>query len=152
MWHMDTPAGEVVLRALCVFSFIFVVFRMWGKKHFGQLTAFDFILLVIISETTQNALIGEDYSVLSCFTAISTLVLLNVLLDKLSQRSRFLEKLIDGNPEVIIKDGVVNWKILRREGITKSELEEAVREEGVLDVKDVKQATIETNGHISVIK
>lgn len=152
MWNLDVQPFELMARSASVFFFIFIIFRIWGKKHFGQLTAFDFVFLVIISETTQNAMVGDDKSVSGCFIAITTLVLLNVILDKLSFRSKKLEKIIDGKPEIIVKDGYLDLNCMKEQGITINELEEALREEGVLHVREVRQATLEPNGHISVVK
>ena len=152
MWTFSTPWYEIVLRATCVFFFVFVVFRIWGKKHFGQLSPFDLVLLLIISECCQNALISDDKSVSAGFTAITTLTLLNTILNKAAFYSRRAERLIDGEAAILIKDGVINRQLMCDETITDKELAEALRQEGVLDASEVRQATLESDGKISVVR
>lgn len=152
MWQLDTEWYELVLRALAVFSFLFIVMRLWGKKHFGEFTPFDFILLLIMSEAVQNALVENDKGVPAAFITIGTLVAMNIFLNKLTFYFRKAERIIDGTPEVLIKNGKINREMLNKQTITDQELHEALRMEGVLDVDEVFLAMMETNGKISVIK
>jgi uncharacterized membrane protein YcaP (DUF421 family) len=152
MWSMKVDILELIFRAAAVFTFLFIIFRLWGKKHFGQLTPFDFVLLLIISESVQNAIIGDDKSLPGGVITSSTMMLLNIILNKISSRSEKAERIIDGVPKVLVKDGKVDELMKKRETITDQELHEALRKQGVLDVDDVGLATIETNGEISVIK
>lgn len=153
MWHLQFDWMEIVIRAASVFGFLFFTFRVWGKKHIGQLAPFDFILLLIISETVQNAIAPpKSTSLPAAAISVLTLIFINSILNKLSYYSPTLEKIIQGTPKILIKDGVVNDDILRKEAISKSELAEALREHGVADVSEVHQGTLETDGDITVIK
>ncbi len=152
MWSLEMQWTELVLRALCVFIFLFLTFRVWGKKHFAELAPFDFVLLLIISEAVQNALIDTDDSLTASFISIMTLILLNVVFAKLTYYSTTAEKFLDGEPKTLIMDGQINEELRKKETITIQELYEAIRMKGVLNVEDVYLATIETNGKISIIK
>lgn len=152
MWNLESEWQELVLRASAIFVFLFIVFRIWGKKHFGELTPFDFLLLLIMSEAVQNALIDDDKSVPAGFITVGTLMFLNIVLNKLVFHSRTAEKIIEGSPKVLIKDGRLNQKLMHKETITDRELHEALRMQGVMDVDEVFQATLEANGSISVVK
>lgn len=151
MWTLGTPWYELVFRGIIIFVFMFVIMRVWGKKHLGELTATDFILLLFMSEAVQNSLIDGDKSVFGGMIVITTLFTCNVIVNKLTYHFPRLEKILDGEPKILIKDGMVIHSVMRKEQITQQELLEAIREEGVLEIEKVKQATIETNGHISVV-
>lgn len=152
MWSLDSKWYELVIRATSIFTFLFIVFRIWGKKHFGELTPFDLILLLIMSEAVQNALVDDDKSIPAAFVTIGTMMLLNIFLNKLVFHSRKAEKIIEGSPKILIKNGVVDEKLMKQETITDQQLNEALRMQGVMDIKEVHQATLETNGSISVVK
>lgn len=152
MWQLETSVLELIIRATTVFAFLFIVCRIWGRKHLGQLSPFDFILMLIISECFQSALQGEEKSITGGMIALTTLVTLNILLSRSTYTSRFLEKLIDGNPKILIKDGIVDDEMRKKEVMSYQDLYSALRTEGVLEISEVKQATIEPNGKISVVR
>lgn len=152
MWELKIEWYEIVIRATAVFLFLFIVFRIWGKKHFGQLTSFDLILLLIMSEAVQNSLIDDEKGIPAAWISILTLVGWNIILNKLSYHSRLAEKIIQGNPKVLIDNGQRNERQLRKENMTEQELFEALRLEGVDKIEDVVRATLEANGKISVIQ
>lgn len=152
MWTLETPWYELILRGTLIYIFMFVIMRFWGKKHLGELTAFDFILLLFMSEAVQNSLVDDDKSIFGGMIVIATFLFWNVVVNKLTYRFRKLEKIIDGEPKILIKDGRIDETVLKKEQITQQELHEAIREQGVLEIGKVKQATIETNGHISVVQ
>jgi uncharacterized membrane protein YcaP (DUF421 family) len=152
MWTLQTSWYELLIRGTSIYFFMFIILRIWGKKHLGEMTAFDFILLLFMSEAVQNSLIDDDKSIWGGMIVIATFIFWNVIINKLGYRSRKLEKILDGVPKVLIKDGKLFKETMEKEQITFQELYGALREEGVLDIKDVKQATIETNGHISIVQ
>lgn len=152
MWNLTTPWQELILRAFVIFTFLFIVFRLWGKKHFGQLTAFDFVILLIMSEAVQNGLVGDEKSVTGAIITVGTMLIYNIILNKIAYHSRKAERLIEGAARILIKDGVVDKDVMKHEGITELELMESLRREGVVKVKDVGIATLETNGDISVVR
>ena len=152
MWALETPIWELIIRATSVFTFLFLVCRIWGRKHMGQLSPFDFILLLIISECFQSALQGEEKSITGGMIALTTLVSLNTILSRTTFFSRRLEKIIDGAPKILIKDGIVDEEMRKKEVLSYQDLYTALRMEGVLEIKDVVQATIEPNGRLSVVR
>ncbi len=152
MWSLTTPAIELALRFAFVFTFLFIVFRVWGRKHLGSLSPFDFILLLIMSEAVQNALVSNDKSVTGGMITVLTMILLNVILNRLTFHSRKLENIIDGQPIVLIHEGKVDFNKLKQETITFLELMEALRSEGVMEIHQVRHACLETSGKISVVK
>lgn len=152
MWTLKMDWVEIVFRAAIVFVFLLITFRIWGKKHFAELAPFDFLLLLIISEAVQNALIDTDDSLPASFISILTLILLNVFLGKLTFHSSLAERIIEGRPKTLIEKGRIDEVLRRKETISMQELYEAIRMKGVLEIDDVYLATIETNGKISIIR
>lgn len=152
MWELVTPWYELVLRGTAVYFFMFILMRIWGKKHLGEVTTFDFILLLFISEAVQNSLVDDDKSITGGMIVITTFLVWSTILNKLTYRFKIFEKLMDGTPKVIVKNGKPIQSMLEKEEISEQELYKAMREEGVMDMKKVKQATIETNGHISIVQ
>lgn len=152
MWSLENNWFEIVLRGFFLFTFLFVTFRIWGKKHFSELSPFDFLLLLIISEAVQNALLNDDHSLSASFISVGTLVLLNALMGKMAFHFPQVEKIIDGTPKALVKNGKINEFIRKKLTITYCELYEALRLKGVKDIREVDLAMMETNGKISVIK
>lgn len=152
MWALETPWYELVIRAAVVFLFLFLVCRIWGRKHLGQLSPFDFILLLIISECFQSALQGEEKSITGGMIALLTLVILNTILNRTTFFSKKLENIIDGNPKILISNGIVDDEMRKKEVLSYQDLHSALRMEGVMEISDVLQATIEPNGRISVVR
>jgi len=152
MWHLSLPWWEFVLRALLVYIFVFALLRFVGKKQIGQLTPFDFVLLLIISNAVQNSMNGGDNTVTAGIILAGTLVLLNYGVDALTFKSRKAESLIDGEPQLLVHNGLVQQKALKESRITPHELESMLRSQGVLDIKNVHCAILESNGHVSVIR
>ncbi len=152
MWTLTEPWYELIIRALVVYSFLFLSFRLWGKKHFGQLAPFDFLLLLIMSEAVQNALVGDEKSLTGGLVSVATMLLLTIILSKLAFRSKRTEKLLQGTPKVLIRHGEVFRQVMEEEQITEQELHEALRQQGAAQIQDVGLAMIETNGEISVVR
>ncbi len=152
MWEINTSVFELVVRATVVFLFLFFVCRIWGRKHLGQLSPFDFILLLIISECFQSALQGEEQSITGGMIALITLVLLNTIVNRITFFSTNLEKIIDGKPKILISNGIVDDEMRKKEVLSYQDLHSALRMEGVMEISEVLQATIEPNGRISVVR
>lgn len=152
MWTLETPWYELVLRGTVIYFFMFLLMRIWGRKHLGQVTTFDFILLLFISEAVQNSLVDDEKSLFGGMIVILTFLFWNTTINILSYRVPLIEKLVNGRPKVIIKNGRIIEEIRHQEHMSDQELFTALREEGVEDLSKVKKATIETNGHISVIQ
>lgn len=151
MWELHNPWYELVFRATCVYFISLVLFRFWGKKHLGEMAPFDLILLLYISEAISPSLTNEDSSLTAAVIVVLTFLLWNTILEKFAFRFHEVEKILEGEPVIIIDDGEVKNHILEDEQITPQELEESLRLEGITNPQDVKRATLETNGRISVI-
>jgi uncharacterized membrane protein YcaP (DUF421 family) len=149
---MDTPellptAGRVVL----IYFFILLVIRLLGKREVGNITAFDLITALMIGETVDEMFFGK-VPLLPGLVAISTIALLHFLNSWLSTRSPFIDRLTGAPPTTLIQNGVLNKTALRHERMSIEELASQLRMEGVEDVKEVKRATLEPSGHVSVIR
>lgn len=152
MWQMTSPWYEPIIRSIVVYLFIFLVVRIIGKKKLGEFAPFEVILLLIMGVSVQNAVIGSDRSITAGIICVATLGGLNIIINNLTYRFRWFEKIIEGQPEVIILNGKIHRKILEKEKISDAELYEALREHEIMNAEDVKCAILEADGKISVIK
>ena len=142
---------EVVGRVVLVYVLLLVMVRVAGKREIGELAPLDFLAMLLLSETVSPALTKEDTSLPVALTAAATLLALTVLVSWLTYRFRALERLIDGAPRVVIDHGHVDEAVCRQERISDQELASALRKEGVAGPEDVKRATLEPNGRITVL-
>jgi len=151
MWNLSAPWWEFVLRGLIVYGGVLVLLRITGKRQIGQLTPFDLVLLLVLSNAVQNAMNAGDNSVTAGLILAVTLVAANLLLATLTARSRRFERLTEGRPEVLVHDGRVYTELMRRERITRDDLHKALRRAGCERIGDVHFAILETDGSISVL-
>lgn len=151
MFDLAVPLWELVLRAVAVYAFLLLMLRLTGKRQVGQLAPFDFVLLLILSNAVQNSMNAGDNSLLGGLVSAATLVALNYLTGLATFRSRRVEKLIDGEPELLIHDGRLFPKALARAQISEHELYAALRQNGCTTPETVALAMLETNGVISVV-
>lgn len=149
-WHdMLIPGvslAEKVARPIIVYFFLVVGLRLAGKRELAQLNPFDLIVLLTLSNAVQNAIIGEDNSVLGGIIGASTLLLINYVVVLIAYRNRKIGEAIEGGPDVLIKHGQVNGERLRAETITVEELEAAARKQGFPSLKEVDQAILYPGG------
>jgi len=150
MWRLSVSWWELILRGLIVYVFLIVLLRVTGKRQVGQLAPFDLVLLLVLSNAVQNAMTGGDNSVLGGLISASVLVLLNYAAGHLTYRSKKLESLFEGRPEVLVHNGKVFTDVMEREKLTHHELNAALREAGIACVEQVHYAILENNGTISV--
>ncbi len=143
--------GEVVLRTLAVYVALLLLLRLAGKRELGQMTTFDLVVVLIISNAVQNAMVGANVSLTAGIVAAATLLVANATVDRVGLRSAWLRDRLRGVPTLLIHDGAVVPEHLRREGIDEDEIMQALREHGVDDVRHVKTAVLEVDGTISVI-
>ena len=143
--------GVVVLRTVTVYLVLLALLRIAGKRELGQMTPFDLVVLLVISNAVQNAMVGPDTSLTAGLLAAFTLVALNWLVDRFVLRSAWLRQRAIGTPTLLVHEGQFIRDNLRREGIVEDEVLQALREHGVDDVADVKLAVLEVDGTISVI-
>ncbi|TDV62595.1 DUF421 domain-containing protein [Pseudomonas sp. LP_7_YM] len=143
---------DAVLRAAAMYFVLMVLFRIAGRRSLTELTTFDFVLLLIIGEATQQALLGDDFSVTNAVLIIATLIAIDVGFSLAKQRSKRLAKFLDGGPTVVVENGKPLIHRMKQARITEADVMEAARStQGVLEMKDIKYAIMERNGAISII-
>jgi len=143
---------DSVIRATIVYIFLLIVFRLAGKRTLAEVTTFDLVLLLIISEATQQALIDSDNSMTNAAILIVTLVGLNILMSVLKQRSKFIARLLEDTPLVIVADGKPLLARMNKERVDLDDVLDAAREShGLDDLSQIKHAILERSGKISII-
>ncbi len=145
------PYLEIVIRSVCVYLFMIIALRIFGKKELSQLNTADVILILLISNSVQNAMVGSNSSLLGGIVAAFALFLINLLFKKTMLHSKFIKELLQDKPEILIHNGKIDFKALSKLGISSDELQEVIREHGVEFYKDVKLAMFEIDGSISII-
>jgi uncharacterized membrane protein YcaP (DUF421 family) len=152
LWHPSLHIAEFVLRGVVIYLFLLVLLRLTGRRQIGQLAPFDMILLLVLSNTVQNAMNGGDNSVTGGIVSACTLVAMNYLVGQLTYRSKFFEGLVEGRPVPLIHDGHVLHPNLRRLRMTMHELDASLRAAGVACADHVLHATLENTGQLTVIR
>ena len=143
---------NTVLRAVCVYAILLIIFRIAGKRTLAQITTFDLVLTLIISEAIQQALVDNDNSLTSAFILVITLVSLDVGLSFLTNRSQRLDRLLEGLPVVVLEHGKAIEERMQPEGINTSEILAAARElQGLERLDQIKYAVVEPNGRITIV-
>ena len=148
----DIPLVEKVIRSAAVYIFLLAAFRVAGKRQLGQMTAFDLIVLLIISNVVQNALIGNDNSLGGGLLGAPVILTLNAGVAWLTFRYKPVERLVENTPTVLVKHGRIVRENLRRERLSLPELRAALRREGIVLLRDVRYAILEEDGHLSVVR
>jgi uncharacterized membrane protein YcaP (DUF421 family) len=142
---------EIIARCTAVYLFMVVALRIFGKKELSQLNTADVILVLLISNAVQNAMVGKNDDLNGGIVAALTLFTMNALFKKIMLHSPTLKNWVQDKPEILIRNGKPLFDTLAKIGITSEELEEAMREHGVEHYKDVKLAMLEIDGNISII-
>ena len=151
MADLVTLAWNIILRTVAVYLVILVGLRLAGKREIGQMTVFDLVVLLLIANAVQNAMVGPDTSLLGGVLAATVLLLLNAIVARLDLRWPRLRRLVEGSPTLLVLHGEVMADHLRREGLDQEILEAALREHGVADLGQVEMAVLEVDGSISVV-
>ena len=143
---------ESVLGATSIYLFLLLLFRLSGKRTLAEVTPFDLILLLIISEATQSALVGSDDSVTNAVLLVATLVGLNVLMSEIKLRFKKTEHVLEGVPQLIVENGRLIEQTMQKERVDVDDVLDAAREaHGLERLDQVKYAVLERNGRISII-
>ncbi|MEN2394285.1 DUF421 domain-containing protein [Pseudomonas halotolerans] len=143
---------DSVLRAAAIYMALLVLFKIAGRRSLADITTFDFVLLMIIGEATQQALLGDDFSLTNSLMVIVTLIAIDVGLSLLKQRSQWVSQLIDGGPTIIVEDGRILKARMRHARLIEEDIMEAARSsQGIERLEQIRFAIIERNGKISVI-
>jgi uncharacterized membrane protein YcaP (DUF421 family) len=155
LWHNlfvpEISVLEKILRPILVYLFLLVGLRLAGKRELAQLNAFDLVVLLTISNTVQNAIIGNDNSFLGGVVGAATLLGINYLVARLTFKHPHFERLVEGDADVLISDGKIHEESLRRELLTKNELEVAAHRQGFSSLDEVDEAVLETGGAITFV-
>jgi uncharacterized membrane protein YcaP (DUF421 family) len=149
MWYSSLI--DIVVRSAVVYLFILIGFRIAGKRHISQLSLVDFALILLVSNAVQNAMVGNDSSLLGGMVAAGTLILINVVLTKFLFKDTKFGKFITGEPRLLVRNGRFVESNLAKEEIRPEELQEQIREHGFTDITEVKTCILEMDGSISVL-
>jgi uncharacterized membrane protein YcaP (DUF421 family) len=149
MFALGVPIAEKILRPIVVYVFLVVGLRLAGKRELAQLNPFDLIVLLTLSNTVQNAIIGEDNSVTGGLIGAATLLALNHFVVKYLYNHEGLDRLIEGDPDVLIEAGQVKMDRLKEELMTRAELEVAAHKQGFASLDEIDRAVLDPGGNIA---
>ena len=151
MFDMAIPWWELIVRGVVVYGFLLLLLRISGKRQVGQLAPFDLVLLLVLSNAVQNSMNGGDNSLIGGLISAGTLVAINFLVSFATYKSKKLEAIVEGHPQVLIHNGKVFDHVVAAAQLTHHELNAALRQGGCTCPEEVHLAILENNGSISVI-
>jgi len=143
---------DIIIRSAVIYFALLVLLRITGNRSLSQITVFDFILLLIISEAAQNGLVGNDYSITNSLLIISTLVAIDIGLSKVKSWLPRMERFIEGTPLLLVRDGAVLRDHLKNAGVDEDDILEAGRKlQGLQRLDEIKYAVLERDGDITIV-
>ncbi|SDU95653.1 DUF421 domain-containing protein [Pseudomonas mucidolens] len=143
---------DSVLRAAAIYLVLMILFKIGGRRSMAELTTFDLVLLMVIGEATQQALLGDDFSLINATLVIVTLIAIDIGCSLVKQRSKWFSRLLDGGPTVLVEHGQVLYKRLKQARVDEDDILEAARSgQGIIEIKQIKFGILERNGKISII-
>jgi uncharacterized membrane protein YcaP (DUF421 family) len=151
MFDMHLPWWEFVVRAGVVYLVLLAMVRITGKRTVGQFTPFDLVVVLLLSEAVSGSISGQDESLTGGLIAAATLIALDMLIAIGSARSKRFDTLMQGNPVLVGRDGVVYEDVLKRERVARSDIDKALREADCL-IEDMRMAILEADGNINIMK
>ena len=151
MFDMQLPWWEFVVRAGVVYLALLAMVRLTGKRTVGQFTPFDLVVVLLLSEAVSGSIAGQDESLSGGLIAAATLLLLNMLIAFASSRSKRFDTLVEGNPVLVGRDGVVYEDVLKRQRVTRADFDKALREADC-ELRDMRLAILEADGIINIMK
>jgi uncharacterized membrane protein YcaP (DUF421 family) len=149
MFHLGLPVLEKMLRPVVVYLFLIVGLRVAGKRELAQLNPFDLVVLLTLSNTVQNAIIGDDNSVTGGLIGATTLLVVNYMVVRFLYGHAKLDELVEGEADVLIENGVVQRERLKKELITVHELEAAAHKQGFSSLEEIDRAILDPGGTIA---
>jgi uncharacterized membrane protein YcaP (DUF421 family) len=152
MWHFDIAWQEKVVRTIVVYVFLLIGLRLAGKRELGQFNPFDLVVLLLLSNTLQNAIIGNDNSLAGGLLGAGVLLAVNYAVVRFLYRHPAIERLVEGDPDVLVRDGETIQHRMERELITKDQLEAAARRQGIESLDRVRECRLETGGALTFIE
>jgi len=150
MFDMSVPWWELVARGVVVYVFLIVLLRLTGKRQIGKLSPFDLVLLLILSNAVQNSMSAGDNSLIGGLILATTLVAVNYLVGLITFKSKKLEAIIEGRPQVLIHNGKLYEEVMNEAKLTRQELDSTLRQSGYFEIKEIKLAILENNGTVTV--
>lgn len=151
MFDMGTAAWAIAVRSALVYVAVFIGLRLAGKRELGQMTVLDLVVVLLIANAVQNAMVGPDFSVQGGILAAFVLLAINRGVTILRLRGDRWGRLLEGTPTVLVEDGQLIEPHLRKEGVERTEVEMVIREHGIDSLAHVKLAVLETDGSISIV-
>jgi uncharacterized membrane protein YcaP (DUF421 family) len=155
MWHNlfvpELSVAEKIVRPILVYLFLVIVVKLAGRRELAQLNSFDLVVLMMLANTVQNATIGNDNSMVGGLIGVSALLLVNYVVTRVLYRHPRLDRVIEGEPVALARDGEVLHEHLIREAITEEELMEAIRKQGLSSIDQAAEVVLETGGAITVV-
>ena len=149
LFYLDVSILEKIIRPILVYFFLVISLRLAGKRELAQLNPFDLVVLLTLSNTVQNAIIGSDNSVTGGVIGAATLLLVNYVVVRFLYTRGTLDRIIEGDAEVLVENGQLRPAMLKKELITVAELEEAARKQGFGSLESIDRAVLEPGGSIS---
>jgi uncharacterized membrane protein YcaP (DUF421 family) len=151
MFDLSIPWWEFIVRAAVVYLVLLVMVRITGKRTVGQFTPFDLIVVMLLSEGVSGSLNGQDESLAGGLIVAATLVALDMLIAVATSRSKKIDAVMEGNPVLIGRDGVIYRDVLKRERVPVADVEKALRGADC-DIEDMRMAILESDGNINIMK
>jgi uncharacterized membrane protein YcaP (DUF421 family) len=148
--HLDLSWLEKSIRTIAVYAVIAVLLRVAGKRDLAQLNTFDLVVMLLLSNVVQNAVIGNDTSLVGGLYGAALLVAVNAVVVRVTAANRTLERVFEGTPTVLVEDGKYVDKALRREGLRRSDVDAAIRRQGANDETELEKATLGVGGTVVV--
>lgn len=152
MWHFDIVWQEKVVRTIVVYVFLLIGLRLAGKRELGQFNPFDLVVLLLLSNTLQNAIIGNDNSLAGGLLGAGVLLAVNYAVVRFLYRHPAIERLVEGDPDVLVQNGETIQHRMERELITRDQLEAAARRQGIESLDRVRECRLETGGALTFIE
>ncbi len=149
MFVLGLPVVEKILRPIVVYAFLIVGLRVAGKRELAQLNPFDLVVLLTLSNTVQNAIIGDDNSVTGGLIGAATLLIINYVVVRFLYSHERLDRLVEGDCDVLIEDGIIRLDRLKHELITRIELEAAAHKQGFASLEEIDRAVLDPGGSIA---
>jgi len=148
--HVGIPLAEKVVRTVAVYATIAGLLRVAGKRDLAQLNTFDLVVMLLLSNVVQNAIIGDDNSLVGGIAGAAVLVAVNAVVVRLAVTSRVGSRVFEGTDSVLVDDGKYVTSVLHREGLREADLDVALRRQGANDVTEVEKATLAPGGSVVV--
>ena len=146
MLHLTVPVLEKIVRPIIVYAFLVLLLRVFGKRELAQLNPFDLVVLLSLSNTVQNAIIGNDNSLTGGLIGAFSLVFMNYLVVRFLFKHRRIDQILEGSPTLLIENGKIRRKALAQELLTESELLTICHRQGFADIDEVQTAVLEPGG------